>query len=110
MKSLIPVVSAAFLLVGSDVSAQKTVLAPYVCVGNCQVQGGCTKAYYWDNNLVFQNEAGQASPGAFTAPGQVTAFAWGLQGDVYPDKIVWHYPGRPEYARWIKSNSCPMPW
>jgi hypothetical protein len=59
--------------------------------------------------MMFHNEVGQESLGAFIGPTRVMAFAWGLEGDVYPEMIIWHYPGRPEYARWVKNNSCPPP-
>jgi hypothetical protein len=102
----------AGLLLGfaPSADAQLTIYAPYSCVGNCLVQGGCTKAFYYNNTMMFRNEVGQESPGAFTGPTQVTAFLWGLQGDVYPDMIVWHYPGRAEYARWVKNYACPAPF
>ena len=100
---------AASLLGITPATAQSTIYAPYSCVGNCEVQGGCTRAFLFNGQMIFHNEVGQESPGAFTGPTRVTAFAWGLEGDVYPDMIIWHYPGRPEYARWIKNNACPPP-
>ncbi len=101
----------AALLVGlaSSANAQSTIYAPYSCVGNCVVQDGCTRAFIFNGRMVFHNEVGQESLGAFTGPNQVTAFAWGLVGEILPDAIIWHYPGRPEHARWIRNNSCPPP-
>ena len=89
--------------------AQSTIYSPYSCVGNCVVQDGCTRAFQFNGQMMFHNEVGQESPGAFTGPSQVTAFAWGLVGEVRPDMIIWHYPGRPEHARWVRNNSCPPP-
>ena len=57
--------------------------------------------------MIFHNEVGQESPGEFTGPNRVTAFAWGLEGEVLPDMIICHYPGRREHARWVRNNSCP---
>jgi hypothetical protein len=101
---------AAFLLGSAPTAdAQSTIYAPYSCTGNCAVQGGCARAFLFNGQMMFHNEVGQESPGAFTGPARVTAFAWGMEGDVLPDMIIWHYPGRGEYARWIKNGSCPPP-
>jgi hypothetical protein len=101
---------AAFLsALAPSADAQSTIYAPYSCVGNCVVQDGCTRAFLFNGQMMFHNETGQESPGAFTGPNRVTAFAWGLEGDIYPDMIIWHYPGRREHARWVKNNACPPP-
>ena len=101
---------AAFLSgLASSAGAQSTIYAPYSCVSNCVVQDGCTRAFQFNGQMMFHNEVGQESPGAFRGPNRVTAFAWGLEGEVYPNMIIWHYPGRPEHARWIRNNSCPPP-
>jgi hypothetical protein len=110
-RTLLALGGAAVLLgVAPSADAQLAIFAPYSCLGNCRVQGGCTKVYSYNNTMIFRNEVGQESPGAFTGPTKVTAFAWGLQGDVYPDMIVWYRPGRREYARWIKNFACPAPF
>ena len=52
------------------------------------LQGGCTRVFLFNGQMIFHNEVGQETPGAFTGPTRVTAFAWGLEGDVYPDMII----------------------
>ena len=59
---------AASLLGITPATAQSTIYAPYSCVGNCEVQGGCTRAFLFNGQMIFHNEVGQESPGAFTGP------------------------------------------
>lgn len=104
---------SALTLVGSvEAQAQLNITGGYVCEGNCVNPGQCARAYVdgWfpgSNHISLYSDAGFAAEGAYAAPTRVTAPAWGLAGEVYPDQIIWHRAGaRQVYARWIKSPAC----
>ncbi len=111
--AMLSMVVSALTLVGSvQAQAQLNITGGYVCEGNCANPGQCARAYVdgWfrgSNHISLYSDAGSAAEGTYAAPTRVTAPAWGLAGEVYPDQIIWHRLGaRQVYARWIKSPTC----